>query len=155
MNITFKIISGGQTGIDELGLQLAKEYNIPTGGWMPPNFLTEEGVRPHYKQLYNMREMSDGLWSKRTRYNVIEANATVVFGNIKSGGTAATINFCIKYRKPYLVNPSGEELRVFVLENDINILNIAGNKASILSPDDKTAASESLSYLFRSISTKE
>lgn len=148
---TFKIISGGQTGIDELGLQLAKEYNIQTGGWMPPDYLTEEGARPVYKQLYNMQEMPDGLWSKRTRYNVIDADATAVFGNIESAGTKSTINFCIKYRKPYLINPSGEELLAFVMAYDISTLNIAGNKASILSPEDRIAASESLRYLFAAI----
>lgn len=152
MITSFKITSGGQTGIDELGLQLAKAYNISTGGWMPPNYLTEEGTSPVYKQLYNMQEMSSGLWSKRMRQNVIDTDATIVFGNVESGGTKATINFCIKNSKPYLINPSGEELLVFVIEYDISILNIAENRASVLSPEDKIAAAKSLRHLFAAIS---
>jgi hypothetical protein len=30
-----KIISGGQTGADQAGLDVAVELNIPHGGWIP------------------------------------------------------------------------------------------------------------------------
>ena len=39
-----KIISGGQTGIDQLALEIAIELGIETGGTAPPNFMTEDGV---------------------------------------------------------------------------------------------------------------
>ena len=39
-----KIISGGQTGVDTIGLQVAKELGIETGGKAPKGFLREEGI---------------------------------------------------------------------------------------------------------------
>ena len=37
------VVSGGQTGADQAGWRAAEACDIPTGGWMPKGFLTEEG----------------------------------------------------------------------------------------------------------------
>ena len=37
------VISGGQSGADQAGWRAAQACDIPTGGWMPFGFLTEEG----------------------------------------------------------------------------------------------------------------
>ena len=42
-----KIISGGQTGADQIGLEVALSLGIPTGGTAPKGFITETG--PNYK----------------------------------------------------------------------------------------------------------
>ena len=39
-----KVISGGQTGVDTIGLQVAKELGIETGGTAPKGFLRETGI---------------------------------------------------------------------------------------------------------------
>lgn len=143
------VISGGQTGIDELALQLAKQYGIETGGWMPPDFLTEEGPKPEFEAIYGMKALDSGLWAKRTRYNVRDSDGTAIFGNVLSGGTASTINFCKKYKKPYCINPNDQELTDFVVSQHIKVLNVAGNKASILSQEHYQSAYESLSQLFQ------
>jgi hypothetical protein len=39
-----KIISGGQTGADIAGLDVAIKYGIPHGGAIPKGRLTEEGT---------------------------------------------------------------------------------------------------------------
>jgi hypothetical protein len=39
-----KIISGGQTGADQAGLDVAIELGIPHGGWIPKGRKTEERV---------------------------------------------------------------------------------------------------------------
>ena len=39
-----KIISGGQTGIDKIGLIAAAENGFDTGGTAPSGFITENGV---------------------------------------------------------------------------------------------------------------
>lgn len=147
----FKVISGGQTGIDQLALTLAKGYCLKTGGWMPPLFMTEDGPRPLFEDLYQMKVTFGGLWAKRTRYNVKSADATVLFGNMKSGGSFATLNFAIRYNKPYCINPDGQQLIDFVQEHQVMILNVAGNKASVLSADDKALAEKSLKILFEHI----
>lgn len=38
-----KIVSGGQTGADQGGLEAAEELGIPTGGWAPAGYYTEQG----------------------------------------------------------------------------------------------------------------
>lgn len=149
--ILFKVISGGQTGIDELGLSLAKLHGISTGGFMPPGFMTEEGPKPEFKELYDLEELDSGMWSKRTRYNVKSSDGTVIFGNIASKGTASTINFLNKFKKPYCINPNGIEMIEFVISNQIGVLNIAGNKESILSMEYRNLARESLITLFKQL----
>ena len=148
MKLLRKVISGGQTGIDELALYLAHQFGIPTGGWMPPGFLTEEGPKPAFESRYGMTALESGLWAKRTRYNVRHSDATVIFGNIKSGGTVSTINFANKFKKPLCINPSGPELIAFVSLNQIGILNVAGNKASGLPAYYHELAKKSLTDLF-------
>ena len=46
-----RVISGGQTGADQAGWRAAKASGIPTGGWMPKGFLTEDGPRPEFAGL--------------------------------------------------------------------------------------------------------
>jgi|GEM_PF-5315903 len=41
-----KIISGGQTGVDQAALSLAREFGFEIGGWCPPNRLCENGTIP-------------------------------------------------------------------------------------------------------------
>jgi hypothetical protein len=47
-----KTISGGQTGADQAAWRAAKAHAIATGGWMPKGFLTEDGPRPEFAELY-------------------------------------------------------------------------------------------------------
>ena len=149
-----KVISGGQTGIDQIALELAREYGITTGGWMPPAFLTEYGEKPEMESLYGMQETDGGLWAKRTRYNARDGDGTLLFGNMRSGGCVSTINFAIKYKKPYCINPNDDELLAFIVDNGIQVLNVAGNKQSILTPADEQMARERLRKLFETITSK-
>lgn len=38
-----RVISGGQTGADQAALRAARACGIPTGGWAPRGWLTEDG----------------------------------------------------------------------------------------------------------------
>mgnify|MGYP006305357071 FL=1 len=49
-----KIISGGQTGADRAGLDVAIELGIPHGGWIPKGRKAEDGVLP---DKYHLQEM--------------------------------------------------------------------------------------------------
>jgi hypothetical protein len=76
-------ISGGQTGIDRMGLEVAREPGLLTGGTAPK----------------------------------------------------ATVEFCQKENKPYLINPSADELTAFIRDIPFGILNVAGNRTSKLTSD--------------------
>jgi hypothetical protein len=41
-----KIISGGQTSIDRMGLEVARELGLSTGGTAAKGYLTEKGADP-------------------------------------------------------------------------------------------------------------
>lgn len=124
-----KVISGGQTGADEAALLAAKELGLETGGWAPWGFRTERGPNPKLKDL-GLLEHKSSDYRGRTRQNVEDADATVIFGNTDSAGSKATIAMVRAAKKPYLLNPTADELRAFLRENNVKVLNVAGNRAS-------------------------
>jgi len=125
-----KIISGGQTGADIAGLKFARNKGIPTGGSAPEGFMTEAGSNPELRDLYNLRELN-GNYMDRTIQNVMDADGTVIFAEEMTNGSRLTLDICIKEKKPYLLNPGREEFLTWILNNDIRILNIAGNRESV------------------------
>lgn len=125
-----KIISGGQTGADIGGLLAAKELNIPTGGTAPKGYRTELGSNFDLRDIFNLSEHSSDKYPPRTAANVKNSDGTVLFGNMNSPGCKMTIKFCQQMNKPYIINPSVNQLREWINLNNIRILNCAGNRAS-------------------------
>jgi hypothetical protein len=130
-----KIISGGQTGADQGGLQAAAELGIPTGGKMPKGFRTERGPQCGLGPLYGLEELASHEYAPRTRYNVVDSDATVIFGKVSSPGSRTTRKMCIDSKKPYLVIEDCKEtsLRLFtefLAMYKVKILNVAGNRES-------------------------
>jgi len=136
-----KIISGGQTGADIAGIKAAKELGILTGGWMPAGFLTEDGNMPEYEEEYGLMSIAQsgiGGYIERTRLNVIEADATVIFSfSNKERGSTLTKKFCQEERKPFIwigeadMIEATKSLIKFLREHNPKILNIAGNRESL------------------------
>lgn len=126
-----KVISGGQTGADQGGLEGARRAGIPTGGWAPRNFETEDGPQPELAERYGLVECSGG-YDERTVRNVQDSDATVLFArNLESDGSKLTLDAAKRLGKPCLVNPSAVELRAFIEEHEVRVLNIAGNRESL------------------------
>jgi hypothetical protein len=129
-----KVISGGQTGIDRLGLEVAKHLDIETGGRAPKFYWTEDGPDETLKDFGLIEDETRGYLA-RTIHNVHNSTGTVLFGNMSSAGSVQTINFCKRYQKPYIINPNATELQFFILTNKIEILNVAGNRGSKLTQE--------------------
>jgi hypothetical protein len=125
-----KIISGGQTGADIAGLKFAKQIGIPTGGNAPRDFFTELGKMPELKTLYGLIALQ-GNYDDRTIQNVKDADGTVIFAEKMSDGSVLTIQICINENKPFLVNPEPDFFIQWLEENNIQTLNIAGNRESV------------------------
>ena len=125
-----KIISGGQTGGDQGGLDGATRCGIPTGGWMPKGCLTEKGPRRDLLEKYGMREHRSPRYPDRTWANVRDSDGTVWFGKLNSAGYHCTHDACDHFHKPWAVITSVSALREFVEKFDIKILNVAGNRES-------------------------
>lgn len=134
MNIK-KIITGGQSGIDEIGLRFAWDYSIPTGGTAPKDYkiqLPNGGIANNLllKDKYRLKESYSSDYPVRTKANVQEADATILFGNDKSRGALLTINTCVAHKKPILINPRIELLQDWLKFHGFKIINIAGNRLS-------------------------
>jgi hypothetical protein len=127
------ILSGGQTGADQAGLEVARQTKITTGGWAPNGWLTKDGPNQELLQgKYNLREHKGG-YKDRTYENVRVSDGTIRCAvDFYTPGEICTFNAIRKYNKPhfdvYLLNPpSEEEFVIWVLRYQIKILNVAGN----------------------------
>lgn len=96
------IISGGQTGADQAGLEAAAALGIPTRGYMPNGWRTEAGPRPDLAVRYGLWEAPTDAYPERTELNVLAADATVIFGQL-SGGSQLTLDLAQRHGRPCLV----------------------------------------------------
>lgn len=129
-----KVISGGQNGTDQAALRAAKILGMPTGGWMPHGWMTLDGPRPDFEELYGMKECFAG-YKARTEANVIDSSATLIFASdFKSPGERCTFNAIRKFQRPYFkVHTSEDKLEealAWLRWVDGDVLNVAGNSES-------------------------
>ncbi|WP_201321938.1 YpsA SLOG family protein [Pseudanabaena sp. lw0831] len=105
--------------------------NIATGGLAPKGSRTELGANPELAK-FGLVESDSVDFEVRTVHNVLTTNATVIFADwIDSDGTKLTIASCIKYQKPYLINPDALALHDWLLERQVKVLNVTGNRESV------------------------
>lgn len=145
-----KIISGFQTGVDTIGLQVAKMLGLETGGTAPRGFLQESGKNPAGASMYGVQEISEeaqadyrrrnpnktDAYTARTEQNVKNSDGTVYFStNADSAGKIATKREADKLGKPFIENPTAAELKAWLIKNNIQTLNVAGNRGSKLSSE--------------------
>lgn len=128
------VISGGQTGVDQIGLEVAQAAGLATGGWAPAGFRTEKGPQASLGTLFRLWQTAEGNYQTRTRLNAKWGDGTVWFGSTSSSGYYCTAEPCLKLGKPFLTNPTIEVLRDWLEYHKISVLNVAGNRASKLSP---------------------
>lgn len=129
-----KIVSGGQTGADRTGLDVAMKFGLHVGGYCPKGRLAEDGTVP---ECYPLIELTKGGYSARTERNVIESDGTLIFNIGKlSGGTRLTVECALKHNKPLLViqldaaRPNVATLSEWLEQNNIRVLNVAGPRES-------------------------
>jgi hypothetical protein len=132
----FKIISGGQTGVDRAALDVALKHRIDCGGWCPAGRLDELGKIPDH---YPVQELPGDGFTERTLQNAKDSDGTVViYAAELRGGTDQTVRFCVEVRRPYqLIDASrvataeaAQLIAGFVRTNRIDILNVAGPRQS-------------------------
>jgi len=125
-----KIISGGQTGADQGGLEIGKELVIQTGGTAPWNWMTAEGPREELLKSYGLvaGPYDERIYPKRTKENVRNSHGTVIFGNVSSPGCRLTIKYCQSLDRWYILNPSPGELVDWLIQSKVETLNVAGNR---------------------------
>ena len=134
-----KIISGGQTGADQGGLEAARELGLEMGGTAPQRFMTELGTALRLRDVYGLTEggYDTRVYPKRTRQNVEDSDGTVIFGDFYSPGAKLAHEYCHRALKPlYRVcredNPIFEkqDFLSWLKKYNIQTLNVAGNRES-------------------------
>ena len=149
----FKVISGGQTGIDILGVQLAKEYGLPTGGTIgmyPNGKYVIEADDAIDRSQFGFTTTDNTYYPYRTSQNVQNSDGTIYFKtDDDSRGYQATRREAMKYNKPFLENPASvDDAYKFITDNNIKTLNIAGNRGSKLPSELRLSTEELLRALF-------
>lgn len=144
-----KIISGFQTGVDTLGLEIAKELGLQTGGTAPIGFLQEGAKNPTGAASYGVQQISAEAqadytkrtgktdpYTARTEQNVKNSDGTVYFFTPgDTMGRDATKREATKLGKPFIENPTATELNTWLIKNNVQILNVAGNRGSKLTSE--------------------
>ena len=146
-----RLVSGGQTGVDRAGLDVALELGIPCGGWCPKGRKAEDGALP---ERYPLRETPSSDYVQRTEWNVRDSDGTLVFTRGRpTEGTAFTIELAEQYGKPCLVldlndQPNASAVRAWVSQHAIQVMNVAGpreNKCPGIHEQASTFLREALS----------
>lgn len=130
--IPTRIVSGGQTGVDRAGLDVAIALGIEHGGWCPAGRLSEDGSIP---SKYELVETESAEYPVRTEQNVVGSDATLILyeGRLK-GGTLLTRRICRRLNKPHLclriADQRIDEVRGWLCEIKPHTLNVAGPRES-------------------------
>lgn len=143
-----KVISGGQTGVDRYALEIARSIGLPTGGMAPKNYRTDDG-NDYSLRDFGVEECNIWGYPYRTEHNVKHSDLTALFGDVKSAGCKLTIKYCKMHGKPYLINPSSEMLRNYIILYGVNTLNVAGNREKSLSPEQQEKIKRTLKDTFQ------
>jgi len=136
-----KIVSGGQTGADLGALIAARDLRIPTGGFAPKGWLTEDGPQEALLRSFGLIECEEDGYPPRTRRNVVHSDGTLLVGEYQSGGSQLTYKIAKELKKPLFLlackNPHATpnadriaEFRDWIRRYDIKTLNVAGNRES-------------------------
>lgn len=132
-----RLISGGQTGVDRAGLDVAIHLEVEHGGWCPAGRRAEDGRIP---RCYQLRETAERDYAVRTERNVLAADGTLIlYQPPLGGGTALTYRLAQQHRRPcLLVDISSEfpqpeavaQVRRWLGQQPLDVLNIAGPRES-------------------------
>jgi hypothetical protein len=132
-----RVISGGQTGADRAGWRAAQVFHLSTGGWMPLGFRAEDGLHPEFATAFGARELSTDDYPARTRANVRDADATLIFADdLDRDGSRLTRQCCLELSRPCLViRPSDPgdppATASWIAAHAIRTLNVAGSRESV------------------------
>jgi hypothetical protein len=107
-----KVLSGGQTGVDQAALRAAQDCGLECGGWCPPGRVCESGLIPARFPLQETPEDRSPLApdiprSQRTEWNVRDSEASLVlrpaFQEKADPGTDWAERCAARFGRPVLV----------------------------------------------------
>jgi hypothetical protein len=132
----FRIVSGGQSGVDRAALDAALAAGVPCGGWCPAGRLAEDGAIP---ARYPLKETPEADPAVRTRLNVRDSDATLILTlGAEDVGTRLTREEAQALGRPCLaLDLAGipearavKRIRAWLEDASVRILNVAGPRES-------------------------
>lgn len=132
-----RVVSGAQTGADRAALDAALEAGVPIGGWVPKGRRAEDGRVPD--RYAGLLETPGDDYETRTRWNVRDADATLIFSHGPlTGGSSLTRSIACSSDKPFLHVDLSEidaedavaAVREWLADHGVETLNVAGPRAS-------------------------
>ncbi len=138
----YRIVSGGQSGVDRAALDITIELGLEYGGWCPKGGWAEDlllppGLLSHYPKLQPTPLEKP---EQRTEWNVRDSDATLILirgSDIAcSKGTQYTVAKANERRRRYLIldlqDPDRQRKATGWLEGlgAIHVLNVAGLRES-------------------------
>ena len=157
-----RVISGGQSGVDQAALRAAASLGIAIGGWCPPGRVAEDGLIPDSFPLTETPQerspAAPGIpRSQRTEWNVRNSDGTLLLcpGAItqQDAGTRWTAKCAEHYAKPLLIADPAMLIEVprvhhWIEARGIRTMNVAGPSEST-SPGIGTAAEKFVTAVLR------
>jgi hypothetical protein len=131
-----KVISGGQTGVDQAALSAARDADLETGGWAPEGWKTKRGSESVKLREFGLKELKGKGYRGRTWANVDMADATLCIArNFDSPGMKCTQNAIEHFGRPYCHVELRDywrpriayEVYCWLRNQQVGVLNVAGN----------------------------
>ena len=148
-----RVVSGGQSGVDQAALRAARAAGIPTDGTAPKGWATENGPAPWLAD-YGLAECPEPGYPARTVANVRDSDGTLWIGDQGSSGGRLTVGTARALGRPLLVVRAGvttpADVRRWIAEAGVRVLNVARNREST-EPGIGARAERFLAIVFRSM----
>jgi len=146
-NGLYKVISGGQLGVDEAALRVASSLGYETGGWAPREFRSRKCLTEFGVQFLEQEPLRTAL-VRRAKACVDGSDATLALELHNSIGTRSTINYCkgrwglaqppdtvepvrpvfVVDRVLFAADGTPAAVQRWIAENSVSVLNVCGNR---------------------------
>jgi hypothetical protein len=148
-----RVITGGQTGVDQGALRAARASGLDTGGYCQFGCYTEAGRRPELIKEFGLSQIA-GTYADRTRRNVLSCDAVLILSWVPdSPGTRLTCRLAERQGCPWVappkdMNDASGYIAGWLARTEPRILMVAGNRESV-APGIGAWAEELLCSVFR------
>jgi len=122
-----KIISNGTDGVGKIALSVSRELKFGTGG---------RAVYGGAVEGADMDEHHNTNIPETVKQNVEDSEATIIFGKSESTAVKVAKKAAEEAGKPFLINPTSDEIKDFVVENKVSVLNVAGDRDNKMTQND-------------------